>query len=255
MKINELLNKIDSFAPWALAEEWDNPGLMVGNYNAEVTSVAFCLDPVPEAVIEASEKSCEVLLTHHPLIFRAIKKINLDSQTGKTIAEAITRKINIIAAHTNWDKAEEGVNATLAKLIGLEHVELLGDFPLLGTLKEKLSLEKFSELVKNSWGLSRLDLYAEKVPEKISRVALCGGSGAEFWSVARLHKADIYLTADMKYHELIDATRAGLVVALADHGEMERASLPELAKKISALGLQTELLNINALNERLKISL
>jgi len=230
MKVRDLLNYIDTFAPFALAEEWDNSGLQIGSYEAEVNRVGICLDAVPEAVIEASEKNCEVLLCHHPLIFRAIKKIN------------------IIAAHTNWDKADEGVNATLANLLKLEDIKPLSEeFGLLGKIPETLEPQKFLESVKNSWGLSRIDFYSEENPEKISRVALCGGSGSEFWRAAKLHKADIYLTADMKYHELIDATRAGLSIGLCDHGEMERASLSKLAEKISSFGVETQIFDVKAL--------
>ena len=254
-KVKDLLNYIDTFAPFSSAEEWDNSGLMTGSYEAEVKKVAVCLDAVPEAVIKASEKNCEVLLCHHPLIFRPLKKINIDLDLGRTIYEALTRKITIIAAHTNWDKADEGVNFTLANLLGLVDIKILGDFGIIGKTSEKITTEKFLEHVKNSWELSRLDFYSEnmpKMPEKISKVALCGGSGADFWSAAKLHKADIYLTADMKYHELIDATRAGLSIALCEHGEMERASLPKLAEKISSFGFETELLDVKALNKPLR---
>ena len=253
MKIRDLLNYIDTFAPFSIAEEWDNSGLMLGSYEAEVKKIAICLDAVPEAVVEASENNCEALLCHHPLIFRALKKINIDVDTGKTIYEAMTRKINIIAAHTNWDKADEGVNFTLANLLGLADVKILGELGIIGKTTEEITTEKFLEKVKNSWDLSRLDFYSEKMPEKISRVALCGGSGAEFWSAAKLHRADIYLTADMKYHELIDATRAGLSIGLCNHGEMERASLPKLAEKISFSGIETILLDIKALKKPLRI--
>ena len=91
------------------------------------------------------------------------------------------------------------------------------------------------------------------MPSKISRVALCGGSGAEFWKAAKLHRADIYLTADMKYHELVDATRAGLSIGVCDHGEMERASLSKLSEKISACGLETMIFDINALNKPVRL--
>ena len=252
MKVRDLLSYIDTFAPWSLAEDWDNPGLIVGSRKAEVNRVGICLDAIPEAVIEASKKNCDVLLCHHPLIFRPIKKINIDVNPGKTINEALTRKINIVAAHTNWDKADEGVNATLAKLIGLEDCRPLDEYGVIGKLPKELESEKFFERVKNSWKLSRIDLYSDEIPEKISSVALCGGSGAEFWRAAKLHEADIYLTADMKYHELIDATREGLSIGLCDHGEMERASLSKLAEKISAYGVETFIFDVNALFKPLR---
>ena len=251
MRIKDFWRYIDTFAPFELAEEWDNSGLQVGSYAAEIKRVGICLDPVPEAVIEASEKGCEVLVCHHPLMFRAIKKININSEPGRTIYEALTRKVNIIALHTNWDKASEGVNATLANLIGLADCKPLDVFGVVGKLPNEIETEKFLERVKASWNLSSLDFYSEDMPEKISRVALCGGSGAEFWRTANNFHVDIYLTADMKYHELIDATRAGLSIALSEHGEMERASLPKLAEKISGANLEVVMLEAKALKKRL----
>ena len=251
LNVRKLLAHIETFAPSSLAEEWDNVGLIVGDYNSEVKRVGICLDAVEEAVIEADKNNCEVLLCHHPLIFRAIKKININSEPGKTISEAIKRNITILAAHTNWDKT--GVNFTLAELLGLVECKNFENFGLCGNLKEEFNVKNFAEFVKDSWQVSKLEIYSQELPEKISRVALCGGSGAEFWREAKNFNADIYLTADMKYHELIDATHAGLTIGALNHGEMERASLPKLAEKISECGVETILLNVNALTSPLKI--
>ena len=248
MKIKELLSVIDSFAPFNLAEDWDNSGLMLGSLESEVRGVAVCLDAVHEAVIKASENNCNVLLCHHPLIFRGIKSINLDSEQGRTIQEAVKRDVNIIAAHTNWDKASEGVNFQLAKSLGLNNIEALDDFGLSGILANSMNSREFLEHVKRVWNLSRLDYYASSHDsQKISRVSLCGGSGSEFWRAAKKLGSDVYITADMKYHELIDATREGLNILLVEHGEMERVSLPALANKISDNGIKVLLLDIKAL--------
>ena len=253
LNVRKLLAHIETFAPSTLAEEWDNPGLMLGSYDSEVSRVAICLDAVSEAVISAHEQGCNVLLTHHPLIFRGIKKIDVDSELGRTIGEAIKRNVAIIAAHTNWDKAAGGVNDTLANLLGLHEVEPLDEFGVSGIMPERMKPEEFFSHVKSSWNLSRIDIYTRNMPEYISRVSLCGGSGSGFWHPALKHNADVYITADMKYHELIDATRAGLTIGNINHGEMERASLPELARKISECGIETVLLNVNALTEPTRI--
>ena len=214
MNIYQLLAHIDSFAPFDLAEEWDNSGLLVGSPKAEVTKIAVTLDAIPEAVISASEQGCNVLVTHHPLIFRPLRNINTEHDIGKTISEALKRDVAIIAAHTNWDKAEEGVNMCLAKLLGLQKIKPLEEFGVYGIIPEAVNFREFLEHVKSSWGLSHLDCYAQNMPDTISRVALCGGSGAEFWRQAKAKNADIYLTADMKYHELSDSVRSGLAITL-----------------------------------------
>ncbi len=245
MKICDLLQEINNFASFDLCAEWDNSGLIIGDYDSEVKKIAVTLDAVPEAVIKASELNCNLLITHHPLIFRGLKRINYNNWLGLAIKEAIKREINIIALHTNFDRAESGVNSILAKKINLEDCENLSDYGIKGNLREKMSLKKFLEFVKNSWNLTQIDYYFENERE-IKRVALCGGSGSEFWEFAR--DCDIYITCDMKYHELIDAVKSGLVMALCNHGEMERASLQELSKKFNAV-----LLDIKALNNHGRI--
>lgn len=254
MKIRELLRHIDTFAPFSLAEEWDNSGLLVGSPDAEAVKIGVCLDAVSESVLAASEKGCNVLVCHHPLIFRAVKHITDESEQGRTILEAVRHDVSIIAAHTNWDKAHGGVNDTLSALLGLRDVEPLDSesgLGVVGVISEGLGLEEFLLRVKASWGLSHLDCYGQA--ERVVRIALCGGSGSEFWRLAKRRNADIYLTADMKYHELLDAVQEGLTIGLINHGEMERASLPELARKISLCGVETTILDVKALTQPLRI--
>ena len=251
MKIRNLLAHIDTFAPFSLAEEWDNSGLQAGSLNADIMKIAVCLDATVQAVIDSSSRSCNVLVTHHPLIFRPVKRVSDSSEQGRTIIEAIRRGVNIIAAHTNWDKAPGGVNDTLAGLLGLSETAPLGDFGLVGRIESAARLEEFLSRVKAQWGLSHVECYGHT--EEIRRVALCGGSGSEFWRSAKTLGADIYLTADMKYHELSDAVNEGLTIGLINHGEMERATIPELARKISLFGVETTILDTHALPSPLRI--
>ncbi len=242
MNVREFLYLIDKIAPFNLAEDWDNSGLMVGDYKAAVKKIAVVLDPSVEAVKLAAKNNCDVLLCHHPLIFRPVKKIEFNDNTGAIIKQAVINGVNIIAAHTNWDKA--GLNVSLAKLLGLEKISAPDPekpFLIQGALNEKISLKSFLTHIKNSWNLTRLDCYAKNYDAEISRAALCGGSGAEFWRAAKFFNNDIYITADIKYHELIDANNSGLIIAVPEHGEMERASLPELVNLISSVDENHEL--------------
>ncbi|MBQ7155660.1 MAG: Nif3-like dinuclear metal center hexameric protein [Synergistaceae bacterium] len=255
MNVIELIARINKFAPFSLAAEWDNCGLMVGSYDDEVRKIGVCLDATRMAVAEAVSKGCNVIVCHHPLIFKPLKKVTDDTEQGDTILLAAHSGTNIIAAHTNWDVAAKGVNETLAKLLGLQKIKVLDNetgLGAFGTLKEAMDTQKFLEHVKASWGLSHLAFYSHDMPEKISRVALCGGSGGEYWIDALENEADIYITADMKYHELADVL-SDMNIALADHGEMERASLPELVRQLSASKIETILLDVKALPEPVRI--
>ena len=115
-----------------------------------------------------------------------------------------------------------------------------------------MKLRNFAEHVKSSWNLSRLDIYTKK-NKPVSRVALCGGSGAEFWKSAKSIGADVYITADMKYHEISDAVNDGMTIALADHGEMERVSVSQLAHKIEGCGIETVIIDVKALPAIIRI--
>ncbi|MBQ6972477.1 MAG: Nif3-like dinuclear metal center hexameric protein [Synergistaceae bacterium] len=253
MKVSGLLRHIDTFAPFSLAEEWDNSGLLVGNYDDDIKRIGVCLDVVSEAVIEAEELGCNVIVAHHPVIFRPVKSITDQSEQGRTILEAVRRNISIIAAHTNWDKAKGGVNDTLAAILALKNVESLGTFGVWGVLAPRMKLKQFAEHVKSSWNLSRLDIYTKNRPVSVARIALCGGSGGEFWQSAKSIGADVYVTADMKYHELSDAVNDGLTVAVCNHGEMERASVSQLAVKLEGCGIETVMIDVKALPQILRI--
>ena len=252
MNVSGLLRHIDTFAPFELAEDWDNSGLIVGDYNSEVKRIAVCLDAVTQAVISADDLGCNVLVAHHPLIFRPVKNITLSTEQGRTIFEAARRNINIIAIHTNWDKTAGGVNDILSALIGLKGTEALSDFGVYGSVIPKMKLKTFAEHVKSSLGLSRVDIFPG-ANKTVSRVALCGGSGAEFWRSAKRIGADVYITADMKYHEISDAVNEGLAVMLCDHGEMERVSVSQLAHKLEGCGIETVILDVKALPPVIRI--
>ena len=265
MNVMELISHIAKFVPFALSKDWDNNGLIIGDYDAEVTKIGVCLDPTYEAVVAADLMDCNVLVSHHPLIFKPIKSIIHEEGAGATIMEAIRHDMNIIALHTCWDLASGGVNDSLAELLGLKNICVLDEdsgFGSCGVLKKPMKVHDFLEHVKTAWKLSHIDYYHYTTRNDISRVALCGGSGAKFWTYASEWDADIYLTADMKYHELIDASHELLAVGLVDHGEMERASLPSLAKKLAACKVETVIVNdetaplpfgIRALPEPLRI--
>jgi dinuclear metal center YbgI/SA1388 family protein len=127
MRVSQLNDFFDRLYPFALAEDWDNVGLIVGNPRAEVESVLFALDVLPEVVDEAIAEGCNVIVTHHPLIFRAIKRVKATEPQGELIARLFKHDISAIALHTNLDSAEGGLNDTLCELLKLGKVRPLVD--------------------------------------------------------------------------------------------------------------------------------
>ncbi len=127
MKVSTLVDLLDRLYPFALAEEWDNVGLVVGDSKAEATGVLFCLDVTHDVLDEAIAAGCNVVVTHHPVIFRGIKRINIAELQGGLIAKALTHGVSLIALHTNLDSAVGGLNDTLCELLELIEVKPLVD--------------------------------------------------------------------------------------------------------------------------------
>ena len=239
MRVKDLLRNLDAMVPFSWAEEWDNSGLITGNPESPVTGVAVCLDPTPEAMEYAAENGCSVLVSHHPLIFSPLKKIDVSTCTGKAVAFALKKDIAVISMHTNWDSSPRGVNAAIAGALGLESVCPLvpsasGAWGLgaLGNLPAAMTGQELGQMIRSVLKLSRLDLYG--APHRsVNRLALCGGSGGSLWGGAKASGADAYFTSDVKYHERMDSLASGLVLFAGDHGEVESFSLDAMARVVS----------------------
>ena len=245
MLVKDLLGNLDAMVPFSWAEEWDNSGFLAGDPESPVTGVTVCLDPSPEAMDFAAGNGCSVLVSHHPLIFSPLKKLDVSAGTGKAVAFALKKDIAVISMHTNWDSSPRGVNAAIAEAIGLESVSplvpsLSGAWGLgaLGKLPSVMTGRELGQAIRSSLKLSRLDLYGD--PHRpANRLALCGGSGGSLWSVAIASGADVFFTSDVKYHERMEALAAGLILLIGDHGEVESFSLDALARVVSeASGFQ-----------------
>lgn len=239
MLVKDLLRNLDNVVPFSWTEEWDNTGLLAGNPESPVTGVAVCLDPSPEAMEYAAEKGCSVLVSHHPLIFSPLKKLDVSTVTGKAVAFALKKDISVISMHTNWDSSPRGVNAAIASAIGLESVNPLVSSSsgawghgALGNLPATLTGRELGQTIRSALKLSRLDLYGD--PHRfVNSLALCGGSGGSLWGGAKAAGADAFFTSDVKYHERLEALAGGLLLLIGDHGEVESFSLDALAGAVS----------------------
>lgn len=239
MNIRAFLDSIKDFADLEWAEEWDNSGIMVGSVSWEVSKIGVALDALENTMVEAVRNSCDLLIVHHPLIFSPLRKIDMSDLSSRLVYYAIEKKLGVISLHTNWDVSPKGVNVCLAESISISRMSPLIPSPgsswgmgVSGCLEPDLPMDSFAVRVKNRWNLSWLRVYGS-INEPVRNVALCGGSGGELWKHAFEKGADTYITADMKYHQILEACSMGMRVILVDHGEMERVSIPVLADLIS----------------------
>ena len=223
-RVKDIIAAIESFAPLSIQEKWDNSGLCIGSPEDKVTSVLLGLDCTPELVDEAIACGADMIVTHHPLIFSGLKKISSDNPVGEAVVKAIRAGISIYAAHTNADKVIAGVSGAMASRLGLDNVTILDDegegtgLGVVGDLPEPLDAEEAVALVKEKFGLKMLRT-SRPVQGKISRVAMCGGSGGSLIGAAQKSGAQLYLTGDVSYHNFF--TQGDFMIMDIGHYESE----------------------------------
>ena len=206
MKAKEIISIIEEFAPRNIQEEWDNSGLMVGDADREVERVLLGLDCTPELILEAEEIGANMIITHHPLIFKGIKKIGTVTVQERMISSIIKKDIVVYSVHTNIDKVPLGVSALMADRIDLRATKILmpqqdseTGLGVVGDLIHPMDFNLFLKMVKEKFSLKFLRT-SKPINNKISRVALCGGSGASLIPAARACGAQIFITGDISYH-------------------------------------------------------
>ena len=223
-KVEDVTKVIEEFAPLSIQEKWDNSGLCIGSSESPVSSVLFGLDCTPELVAEAIECGADMIVTHHPLIFSGLKKISPDDMIGEAVFKAIKAGINIYAAHTNADKVIAGVSGAMAAKLGLQNVEILSEdgegtgLGVVGELPKALTAEQVLELVKERFNLKMVKT-SKPVEGKITKVAMCGGSGSSLISAAKAAGAQLYISGDISYHNFF--TPEGFMLMDIGHYESE----------------------------------
>ena len=252
LKVSEIAARIEKRIPLGWAEEWDHPGLAAGDPDADVTKIALALDVTCETVEGAAAAGCELLVTHHPAIFRPFGTVVYNIPAQKAVALALRKGLALYAAHTNWDVSPEGVNVILAAALELADVEPLvkpavknGSWGLgsVGSLPASVSMDSCVLLAAERWRLTDFRAYGD-AKRKVRRVALGGGACADLWPLAKQAGADVFITSDARYNERNDALSAGLNLISTDHGETERVSLPKLAELVEcATGLPVKMIS------------
>ncbi|MBI5696630.1 MAG: Nif3-like dinuclear metal center hexameric protein [Nitrospirae bacterium] len=233
----QIIAVIETLAPPALAAEWDNSGLQVGDPSAEVDRVMVALDPLPEIVSGAAGLGAGLLVSHHPLFFRPLRGLDLDKGVGATVGAAVKSGVAVYSAHTSLDRIPEGVSYALAKPLGLRKAGPLDQaagwpagygYGRIGDLPGRLSVAGVAAKLKAAFGLKGVRLIGDP-GVMADRVAVCGGSGADFIGEAASAGADIYITGDVKYHDALKALELGIAVLDIGHFGSEMPVVPHLA--------------------------
>lgn len=228
--VKNIYDFIDSIAPFCMQCEWDNSGLIVGDESKKVNKIGVVLDITGEAVMKAKALGVDLIVSHHPVIFKAAKTF-LASDPAYLLA---SNGIGAICAHTSLDCAKGGVNDVLAKALGFENAYSItdeGEAAILrvAEISAPLSGEKLAKLTaeKLNTGVRLADSR-----KAIRKIALCGGAGGDFIKEAVSAGCDAYITGDSSHHEFLEALECGLTLIAAGHFETENPVVSELAKRI-----------------------
>ena len=245
MLLKSIINSIESVAPRSAQENWDNSGMQVGDTGRDVQSVLLTTDVTPEVVNEAVSRGCQLILSHHPLLFHGLKQVCGQTPQARAVETAIRNGIAVYSAHTNLDAARGGINTRLADKLGLTDCTPLIDSPecsylgVMARLPEPMEYNAFISHVREVLQCTyvRYTSFPSGRGSLVRTVALCGGSGAEFIGQAINRGADVYLTADCKYHDFQDADgRIGLIDI--DHWISERHARDIFRDIIQPLGVK-----------------
>lgn len=230
--VKDILSFLETLAPANLKMEWDNVGLLCGSKNTEVTKILVALDPFEGVCKEAADIGAQLIVTHHPLIFRAPNAITDETSIGRSIMFLCRHGISAVNAHTNLDIAPGGVNDVLAENLGLQNITALEDGLLrTGDVTEQ-SLESFLASVKEKLDCQGLRYVSGGKPVK--QVAVGGGSCASEMMDALAAGCDTFVTSDIKYNQFWDAQDLGLNLIDAGHFHTENPVVAVLAEKLRA---------------------
>ena len=244
--IGEAVRCLEQFAPTALAEDWDNVGLLVGDPDWPALRVMTCLTITPATVAEAIERQAELIVTHHPLPFRPIRAITTETTSGRMLLELIAARIGVYSSHTAFDSAQAGINQHLAIGLGLQQIEPLVPSSIegstdigggrMGLVGEQLTLSELTQRVKTFLDMGNGPGGIQVVgsdESTVSRVAIACGSGGSFLETAIAKKCDCLVTGETNFHTCLEAEARGVGLILPGHFASEQFAMLSLADYLS----------------------
>lgn len=239
MRCEEVIRKLEDLSPISYAESWDNPGLLAGRYDKEIKKIYLALDATTEVIEEAISCGADMLLTHHPLIFKGIKKVNSEDFIGRRILAMLQGDICYYAMHTNFDvmgmadAAADRLSLTKRRVLDVlyEKDGMTEGIGRIGNLAKPMTLDECAQFVKQEFGIEWVKVFGEG-DRKVQTVAISPGSGKSMIGAALSGKADVLITGDIDHHDGIDALERGMAVIDAGHFGLEQIFVPYMEEYI-----------------------
>ena len=225
---------LEQVAPFRLAEEWDNVGLLVGHRTQRVEKLMTCLTVTPASAAEAIESHVDLIVTHHPMPFAPMKRLTTDTTVGRLLLDLIAARVAVYSPHTAFDSAFQGVNQRLAAGLGLRGITALAPHAegqgagRWGWLVEPVTLGKLGEKLKQFLSIERLQMVGQ--PEhSVRTVAVACGAADELLEAARATGCDAMVLGEARFHTCLEAEAAGIGLLLPGHFASERFAVECLA--------------------------
>jgi dinuclear metal center YbgI/SA1388 family protein len=250
--VSDIIDVMNTLAPHLLAEEWDNVGLQIGDPQQKVKNIWIALDPTLPVLDAACRENVDLLITHHPLIFRPLKSIDFQTPLGSLLNMAVRHRLAVFSAHTNLDIVAGGINDILSERIGLTNLKILRKTSApckiqpsdtngsaqglgrIGTLESSLELITFAKVIKKKMGIKTIR-FAGNPSLAVKEVAVCSGSGSgllpDFFSSA----AQVYVSGDLKYHDARDVEAAKLGIIDIGHFSSEKLIIHALSERLKEI--------------------
>lgn len=233
-RVQDFCQIMEELAPLELALEWDNVGLQIGNPSKKVSTVLVTLTVTMDVVQRAIESGVDLLISHHPVIFKPLRQIRTDTPEGSLLATLLKHDLAVYVAHTNLDQAPQGLNYWLARDLALEGQKVLvpvnnsaAGLGRIGTVRP-VSLGALARQVEELWSCP-VRMVGDQEQE-VCTVAVVGGSGGDFVAQAKKAGADVLITGDVSYHDAMDARSLDLAVLDAGHFATEQIVAAELGR-------------------------
>lgn len=228
LKVKDFIRIMEQLAPLKLKEEYDNVGLMIGSEDSEIKSILVALDCTLKVIEEAKKKDCNLIFTHHPLLYRKPSTVTDETLQGRKIIELIRADINLYSSHTNLDSVQGGINDLITQLLGFNKWDIIecketgidssrkNGIGRIVELQDSILLEELCDNVKKALGTNSIR-YSGIENMRIKRIAIINGSGQDYFNAAKLLKVDCIVTGDTTYHYVSDFSEENICIIDAGH--------------------------------------
>lgn len=251
MITKDIINFLEEKYPRSNAEEWDNVGLLVGNNKKDVKKIQLSIDATEKAVDYAAQNNVDMIVTHHPLIFKPLKSIVMSELSGRKIIKLIENGLNLYSIHTNLDSSKDGLNDYILELLEVKKYKIVdinandetAGIGRMYTLEEKITILEYADFIKTKMKIKNVRVISNDLKSEVKKIALINGSGMSYWRKVKSLGADLFITGDISYHDALDAKESGLHLIDIGHFESENCFSELLKKNLEEIGLEVLIFN------------